>query len=137
MRRLTLFAAAIVILACKGSTDPSSAASPYRISVLSSPHSGGHGTPYVTSITLLVVDTGTSNPHPGVGVTLQVDGGQITSPLPNITGPNGQTVVVWSIDTVEQTPGTVYSLGYCAVSPGQSHCRTSLIGTQVITTDPF
>ncbi len=133
MRRLLLVTAAVLIAACGGSTGPS-AASPYRISVVSGPsHGGGGTTPYVTTMTLGVVDTGTLAPHQGVGVTLQVDVGQITSPLPNITDAAGQTLVTWSIDTADQDAGSTHTLGFCAVPPGKTFCKTSLSGSQTVT----
>lgn len=138
MRRLLLFVAAVALINCKGSTGPSGGSrSPYLITVDHSTHSGGGGTPYVTNITLLVTDTGTGTPHAGVGVTLQVNGGNITSPLPNITDGSGLTDVVWSVDTAAQTPGASYTLGYCAVPPGKTFCKTSLIGSQIVTVGPF
>lgn len=134
MRRLSLLIAAVTIAACGGSTDPSKTASPYKISVISNTHSGGNGvTPYVTALTLGVVDTGSTTPHQGVGVTLQVEAGQITSPLPNTTDANGLTNVTWSIDTNFQHAGSVYALAYCAVPPGKTFCKTNLTGAQTIT----
>ena len=99
MLRQSLLLAAVTIAACGGSTSESQPASPYDISVASSGHSGGSGvTPYVASIVLLVTDTGTGTPHQSVGVTLQINGGDITTPLPNITDQNGLTNVTWSPD---------------------------------------
>ena len=132
MRRLLLLTAAVIIAACGGSTDPTPA-SPYKISVVSNSHGGGPTTPYITNLTLQVVDTGTLTPHQGVGVTLQVDVGQITSPLPNITDAQGHTLVTWSIDTADQDVGSTHTLAYCAVPPGKSFCKTSLIGSQTVT----
>ncbi len=133
MRRPLLLIAAAAIAACGGSTSESQPASPYDITVATSSHSGGSGvTPYVASISLLVTDTGTGTPHQGVGVTLQVDGGDITSPVPNITDQNGLTSVTWSIDTSFQHPGSTYTLAYCAVPPGKTHCKTSLGGVDVV-----
>jgi hypothetical protein len=134
MRRPLLLIAAVTIAACGGSTSPSQPASPYNIAVVGTPtHSGGGGFVYVTRIVLQATDTGTGTPHAGVGVTLQVDGGQITSPLPNITDNAGLTSVTWSIDTSFQHPGSSYALGFCAVPPGKSFCKTSLIGANVVT----
>jgi hypothetical protein len=132
MRRLSLLVAAIAIAACGGSTEPTPA-SPYKISVTSNTHSGGGTLPYITSLTLLVVDTGTNAPHQGVGVTLQVEAGQITSPLPNVTDVSGLTNVTWSLDTNFQHAGSIYALAYCAVPPGKTFCKTSLSGAQSIT----
>jgi hypothetical protein len=84
-----------------------------------------------------VTDTGSGTPHAGVGVTLQVDGGDITSPLPNVTDGNGLTSVTWVIDTSFQHPGSSYALAYCAVPPGKTHCKTSLTGSNVVTAGPF
>ena len=139
MRRpLLLIAAAATLAACGGSTNESQPASPYDITVASSSHSGGNGvTAYTASISLLVTDTGTGTPHQGVGVTLQVDGGDITSPLPNITDVNGLTSVSWSIDTSLQHAGSSYTLAYCAVPPGKTFCKTSLGGADVVTAGPF
>jgi hypothetical protein len=138
MRRLSLLAVIALIAACKSSTGPSTKPSPYLISVASSNHTGGgRVTPYTATLTLLVTDTGTFAPHQGVGVTLQVDAGQITSPLPNITDAAGHTLVTWTIDTADQDIGSVHTLGFCAVPPGKTFCKTSLIGSDVFTTDPF
>jgi transcription elongation factor len=138
MRRPLLLVAAVTLAACGGSTTESQPASPYNIAVTTSGHSGGGGvSTYVANVTLQVTDTGTNLPHQGVGVTLQVDGGQITSPLPNITGANGLTNVTWSIDTSFQHPGRSYTLAFCAVPPGRTFCKTSLIGPDVITAGPF
>ncbi|MEO8140446.1 MAG: hypothetical protein ABI742_12410 [Gemmatimonadota bacterium] len=134
MRRLSLLIAAVTLAACGGSTSETQSASPYKISVISNTNSGGNGvTPYVTALTLGVVDTGSTTPHQGVGVTLQVEVGQITSPLPNITDANGLTNVTWSIDTNFQHAGSVYALAYCAVPPGKTFCKTNLAGAQSIT----
>jgi hypothetical protein len=133
MRRPLLLIAAATIAACGGSTNESQPASPYDISVASSSHSGGGGvTPYIASISLLVTDTGTGIPHQGVGVTLQVDGGDITSPVPNITDANGLTSVTWAIDTSLQDAGATYTLAYCAVRPGKTFCKTSLGGADIV-----
>lgn len=133
MRRTPLLIAAAVIAACSGSTGPSSA-SPYNISVVVGPtSSGGGGAPKVTSLTLQVVDTGTGIPHAGVGVTLQVEAGEITTPLPNVTNSIGRTDVVWSIEPSLQTPGAIYALAYCAVPPGKTFCKTSLSSANAIT----
>lgn len=138
MRRPLLLAAAVTIAACGGPTSESQSKSPYDISVVGSPsQSGGSGTPYLTAVTLLVTDTGTGTPHQGVGVTLQVDGGQITSPLPNVTNANGLTDVTWSIDTSLQHPGSSYALAFCAVPPAKTFCKTSLAGADVVTAGPF
>jgi len=133
MRRPFLLIAAVTIAACGGSTSESQPKSPYDISVASNTHSGGGATAYITSLSLLVTDTGSSTPHSGVGVTLQVDGGDITSPLPNVTDINGLTSVTWSIDTSLQDPGSIYALAYCAVPPGKTFCKTSLTGVDVVT----
>ncbi len=133
MRRPLLLIAAAAIAACGGSTSESQPASPYDITVSSSSHSGGSGvTPYVASIVLLVTDTGTGTPHQGAGVTLQVDAGDITSPLPNITDQNGLTSVTWVIDTSLQHAGSTHTLAYCAVPPGKSFCKTNLGGANVV-----
>ena len=138
MLRQSLLLAAVTIAACGGSTSESQPASPYDISVASSGHSGGSGvTPYVASIVLLVTDTGTGTPHQSVGVTLQINGGDITTPLPNITDQNGLTNVTWSIDTSFQHAGSSYTLAYCAVPPGKTFCKTNLAGAQTVTAGPF
>jgi hypothetical protein len=133
MRRPLLLIAAATIAACGGSTSESQPASPYNISVASNSHSGGGASAYITSLTLAVTDTGSTTPHAGVGVTLQVDAGQITSPLPNVTDINGLTSVTWSIDTSLQHPGSIYALAFCAVPPGKTFCITSLTGADAIT----
>ncbi len=138
MRRPLLLIAAVTIAACGGTTSESQPRSPYNIAVVGSPtHSGGGTLAYITSLTLLVTDTGSTTPHPGVGVTLQVEAGQITSPLPNITDNSGLTSVTWSVDTSLQHPGSTYALAFCAVPPGKTFCKTSLTGADAITIGPF
>lgn len=139
MRRPLLLVAAVTIAACGGFTSESQPASPYEVSVFSQSHSGGgRVSPYITNLTLLVGDTGTHAAHPGVGITLQVDVGNITAGLPPaLTDGAGHILVTWSIDTADQDIGATHTLAYCAVPPGRTFCKTSLIGPDVITAGPF
>lgn len=80
---------------------------------------------YTRSITFRVSDRSTLQPVPGSRIILQAAAGNL-APLPLFADQAGVAQVFWEIPPALQTPGSVYSLAFCAPNPGKGSCRTNL-----------
>jgi len=132
MRRLPLALFLAAIVACgSGSTDNNKPPSPYDLTVISQPGSGGGANPYLVVLTLEVTLKSDGSIQPGITIITQVTVGDV-APLPMVTGVNGRATVTWTILPADQSPGATETLAYCVPNPGSAFCDTKLNGPNAI-----
>ena len=119
----------LLLVACGTSTTPTS--SLYHVAVVSSPTHTNMAGDYIRDVTLLVTGVGTGQPATGIGIRVAVTGGSVAS-TSLISGSTGEVALTWTIPAAATTPGTVYSLAFCALNPGEGFCAVDVNGPDVI-----